>query len=260
MSSITNITNMLNNSLGIRRRLLVLLSVVFSTLSILNCTSDAQRIRDSNEAARQSQESNLATATSLPASEVISIFDVRDGDCILDLEEGFDLELMTIVPCSNQGDGRVTSSFLIQGESRLPSVVDFDRMFLERCDRKANFFLFPTQDSWNEGDRTIICIQESFGHSENLNLLDNAVGNDTLQVGECFNEWPDFVELLPCSEQSEYLVTDVFNVDRVGPYPPEDYFSDEAVRICNPLFDWYYSPSPETWAIGDKEIICFSDR
>ena len=64
-------------------------------LTIIGCTSDAQNIRATNEAAA------TPPATSTPLSAEIGWTEIRDGDCINSrIPEGIDIESVVIVPCS----------------------------------------------------------------------------------------------------------------------------------------------------------------
>jgi Septum formation len=96
-----------------------------------------------------------------------------------------------------------------------------------------------------------------------------------LEVGDCFsaeNDQLETVGVVPCDEEHEYEVFSVFDHEAGGgePYPGDDELIAYADEACQPTFEEYVgadyqtsiwfitslTPSAETWAVGDREIVC----
>ena len=138
-------------------RLLVLIASFLLLVSIA-CESNAQRIREANEAAATSSSSDA------PLEAEISVLNLRDGDCIISIFPNYvdevDIESVRIVPCSGPWQHRVLSSFIIADSNYYPGFDFFSRQALARCDRRYTVLIYPTRDSWKHGDRTVNCLQE----------------------------------------------------------------------------------------------------
>jgi Domain of unknown function (DUF4190)/Septum formation len=96
-----------------------------------------------------------------------SVFDLRVGDCVNDLEETTMEVSVDVVPCSQPHDAEIISSFEFPagdypGEDRIFRVAD------RRCSRDLDavagapglepFYFYPTERSWGTGDRQVHCI------------------------------------------------------------------------------------------------------
>lgn len=65
------------------------------------------------------------------------------------------------------------------------------------------------------------------------------------------------VTLVPCdSSEATARVTMQFDVARDGSYPGISYFDAQVESRCPLAADWYLHPSAESWAEGDRQIIC----
>ncbi len=100
-----------------------------------------------------------------------------------------------------------------------------------------------------------------------------------LEVGDCFSAESDSVEsvlVVDCEQSHTYEAFFVFDHE-AGPdeeYPGDDAMLTYADDACRPPFEefvgmdyessiWYITsvtPSAETWAEGDREIICTLDQ
>lgn len=100
-----------------------------------------------------------------------------------------------------------------------------------------------------------------------------------LEVGDCFSAESDsilFVSVVDCEQSHTYEAFFVFDHE-AGPdeeYPGDDAMLTYADDACRPPFEefvgmdyessiWYITsvtPSAETWAEGDREIICTLDQ
>ena len=228
-------------------------------LAVQGCTSDAQNIRATNEAAIAPQ------ATSAPISAEIRWTEIRDGDCISsELSEGINTESVAIVPCSQGWQYRALNSFAVQEVETYPGEEFFTQRAYEECDRRYTFLLFPSADSWTLDDRNVTCIQEDFGLSAtDPSKLDRLVDSSKLNVGECFDEAPEtdyaMVELVSCSGEWQYRTLSSFAVDDAGPLPGESQFRQRAFSECDQRYTISLFPSEYSWALGDRSVICLQE-
>ncbi len=97
-----------------------------------------------------------------------------------------------------------------------------------------------------------------------------------LDVGTCFDdpETLEQVEDVPIVDCAEPHDNEVFaNVDLTGgDYPGQEQVENRATQICHDNFSDYVGiayersiydigwlfPTAETWAVGDREVICFA--
>ena len=146
--------------MGSSRHVFLLIGLI-SLSAFAGCqgTSDKERIRDSNEAAREGQTFNPDEL-----SGTISVFDLRDGDCFnapTVPEFGIvDFEDVELVLCSGDWRYRVLNSFAVDREGSYPGDEYFTEEADFRCHRLYGVFLFPLAESWALGDRTVSCLQE----------------------------------------------------------------------------------------------------
>ena len=72
------------------------------------------------------------------------------------------------------------------------------------------------------------------------------VAEATVRVGECYRDGPavGVAELVDCSENWEWKISDAFNVELGGSYPGDSYVEAQAGSRCQ---DWYALPSRVTW-------------
>ncbi len=231
------------------------------------CESDADRIREINEAGRTQATSGAPTATPTPLSAEIDLVDIQDGDCIdSTIEEGVTIESVVIVPCSGSWQYRVVNSFTVDNSNDYPGEDFFARLAIERCDRRYTDFLYPLRESWESfwgllAHREVDCLQQSFGLSAvDPQRLDRLVGLERLNAGACYNDAPEtgglLVELVDCSGGWELQIVDVFSVPANDAFPRDAYFHDQAEQNCPTPWDYFYSPTSQSWVLGDREVIC----
>ena len=233
-------------------------AVIASTILLLfsaACQTDAERIRATNDAAER------PAAEPTPISAEIDADEIQVGDCINStLPEGISIESVVIVPCDGPWQYRVLNSFVMAG-SDYPGEDAILQRANQRCDSRFTDFLFPLAESWQLGDRTIECLQDSFGLSvSDPAKPDRLVDVNSLVKDECFNKAPEtgdlLVERVDCSGIWEYQVANVFSVSEEGAYPGDSYLQDQAEQKCERPWDVYYSPSAESWGRGDRIITC----
>ena len=149
--------------------------LIILILASMGCTTDVQRIRETNEAERVSQkkaatestsastgagavDSGVSTAEPGPAPLVtdINALDVREGDCISSkLREGAEVETVEIVTCSGDWNFRVLNLLEVESGSQFPGDDYFGQQALLHCDARYTSILFPTPEAWGLGDRAI---------------------------------------------------------------------------------------------------------
>ena len=181
-------------------------------------------------------------------------------ECFNEAPETDDI-LVELVSCTGEWQYRVLNKFEVDDASRYPGEDTFSRRAQDECDRRSTTIRFPTADSWPVGDRSVTCLQDSFGlSSADPAKLDRLADLGRLDVGECFNEAPEtgglFVEIVSCSGESEFQVGGRFLIPIDGAYPGEDHIEEIANRECGDSFDFYYYPSAESWSLGGRTITC----
>jgi uncharacterized protein DUF4190/putative regulator of septum formation len=96
-----------------------------------------------------------------------SVFDLRVGDCINNLEETTMEVSVDVVPCSQPHDAELISSFEFPGGD-YPGEESIFRVADRRCSRELDavagaqgfepFYFYPTEQSWATGDRQVNCV------------------------------------------------------------------------------------------------------
>ena len=207
----------------------------------------------------------VATVTSGQLSAEIQATEVARGDCINStLPEGISITTVVIVVCSGPWEYRVLGLFEVDNLDKYPGEGYFERRAYEKCGRQYSYFLYPLQESWILGDRTVSCLQGSFGLSVvDPDKLDRLVGVNTVNVGECFSEAPEtgglLVELVNCSGPWEYRVLGLFEVDNLDKYPGEGYFERRAYEKCGRQYSYFFYPLQESWILGDRTVSCLQE-
>ena len=86
------------------------------------------------------------------------------GECYNEAPET-DYLSVELVDCSGEWEFRVLNSFDVADADSYPGEGFFDQRANESCDRQYSYFQFPSAESWRVGDRTVYCLQDSFGLS-----------------------------------------------------------------------------------------------
>lgn len=101
-----------------------------------------------------------------------SVFDLREGDCLNDLEEAESELSVDVTPCRRPHDAEVVSEFILtestwpglafvgrQAERRCPKEVDSASAGAPLRDEIRTFYFHPTEESWNQSnDRAVLCV------------------------------------------------------------------------------------------------------
>ena len=185
----------------------------------------------------------------------------------LELGECFDEALETggvlieLVDCSGPWEHRVLGLFEIDSQDGYPEEPLFASRAFENCDRRYSSHFYPDQESWRLGDRTVNCLQGSFGISvTDPAKLDRLVGLNTVETGECYNEAPETdglrVELVDCSGPWEHRVLGLFEIDSQDGYPEKTLFASRAFENCDRRYSSHFYPDQESWRLGDRIVTC----
>ena len=167
---------------------MLLVTVLAITLSMAACEDDAQSVRQANESAAAS----TATAETPSPSAEIQVTELMDGDCVNStLPEGISIETVVIVPCSGDWQYRVLKSFQLADTEPYPDESFFLSRVSENCDRQTGSYLFPSAQGWEQGDRTIKCLQQAPELVISALLEGSEVNAEDLSDDEasCLEEW-----------------------------------------------------------------------
>ena len=234
--------------------------VALAILALSGCDSRAEQIRENNETLI------TPTAERTPISAKIDAIELRDGDCINStLPEGISIETVVIVPCAGQWQYRVLNSFSLSEQGDWPGKESFEPLALEECNRRFTYFLYPSEDSWRDGDRTVDCLQESFGISvSDPERLDRLVSVSSLSSGECFNEAPEtgdlLVELVDCSGSWDLRVLNSLKPAESDSYLGYVEASRKAGEGCEEGADFIEYQSEESWESGHRTVLCLQQN
>ena len=256
-------------------KLLILNSVALVlSLAFAACSqTDVERIREVNESAATTPiwtvppptMTPVATVTREALSAEIQVMEVTKGDCIdSTLPEGITIESVVIVVCSGPWEYRVLGLFKVEDMDRYPGEDYFERRSYENCDRRSSYILYPHQESWIWGDRTVSCLQKSFGLSVvDSTKLDRLVNVSSVVLGECVNEAPEtngtMVELVNCSGPWQYRVLELFEIDDQYKYPETSYFEKRAYENCDRRYSYTLYPLEESWMLGYRTVSCLQE-
>ena len=181
---------------------LVLFALLAITLSMAACEDDAQTVREAN----QTPAVPTTTAeTPIPSAE-IHVTELKDGDCVNStLPEGIIIDTVVIVPCSGDWQYRVLGSFQAADAEALPDESLLLSQVSENCDRGTFSYLSPSAEGWEQGDRTITCLQQApeVVISDLLESLE--VNADDLSGDEasCLEEWVAGANLIASFSESD---------------------------------------------------------
>lgn len=223
-------------------------------------TGDKDRADGQNGASAERDGTVVAGATAEATPErdpggtvQVSVFDLRAGDCIA--ERGNDAALqgdvdeVRVAPCNHPDvTGAVTILFAVEdpvdAQSAFPGEPYLEGLAAERCDRGAPFtYLIPLEESWSNGDRTIVCIDDYTA----VYVLGGCVDDSDLAIA-CENEDAARVVTALVDMSDEFGASD--------PYPGVGYFDGVFAEECRSDDDYFLYPTERSWAAGDRELVC----
>lgn len=226
--------------------------VLAASLALAGCGPESER----------GGEAYRALATPIEGRTKLDAVEIREGECVdLTLPEDTNVRSVVFAACGGTWQYRALNSFDVPDADRYPGESFFRQRADEGCDRRHSHVLFPDDESWYLGHRTVYCLQDSFGMADaDPGKLDRLVDFASLSSGECFNEAPEatdaMVELVDCAGEWELRVLNSFNVAEPGRYPGEWVFEELAFDNCDRKYARFRYPSRESWELGDRTITC----
>ena len=67
------------------------------------------------------------------------------------------------------------------------------------------------------------------------------------------------IELVPCGDQWQYRTLNFISIDGTDQYPGEPLFDQRAYSDCDRRYTTYWSPSADSWALGDRKVTCLQE-
>ena len=205
----------------------------------------------------------LSVTDPLKLDRLVNRSSVRKGSCINHAPEtgGSQVEL---VDCSGTWEMRLLSRFVVSNNGEYPGENWFRRQAVDNCERRRTNWLYPLQDSWSAGDRTVECVQENLTGERGISsILDRLVDPFLLNPNECFNlyETPTMLssELTPCAGEWQFQATQKGKITD-GEYPGEEYIAERIQELCGPESPNQFRPERITWELGYRNIICLETK
>ena len=223
-----------------------------ASLALVGCVPETDQVRETGGAAEEKT----------PGGAAVDAMGIRDGDCVHSTMAGdIGVHSAEVVPCDGTWQYRAISSFDVPDADRYPGETFFRQRADESCDRRYSHVLFPDEEHWYLGHRTVYCLQDSFEMADvDPGKLDRLVAFTSLSFGECFNEVPEadesMVELVDCSGDWELRVLNSFDFAETDRYPGEPVFEELAHENCDRQYDVFHYPSRESWESADRTITC----
>ena len=135
-------------------RTTILILAALTVIAMLALACNEQDIAGQNEAAKG--DSNAAGRD----SDAIDIFDLRTGDCFADVPDGRVVEV-ALYPCADpRADLKVTGMAFIEQDGDYPGLDWIDERVSRECSLLGEEAIYPRQESWEKGDRTILCLRK----------------------------------------------------------------------------------------------------
>ena len=147
-----------------RRRILVVALTLCAGLALSGCsllgslTGDDQAVRDADGLVVEGNEST-------------DVFTLQVGDCLNDADAGETVSAVPTVPCAEPHDSEIYASFIL-GDTSFPGIdavleeadaaclSGFESFIgVDYLDSRYDFsYYYPTESSWGNGDREVLCL------------------------------------------------------------------------------------------------------
>ena len=82
------------------------------------------------------------------------------------------------------------------------------------------------------------------------------VEGDCIILSGTIGETEAEISQVPCDGEWTHRVLGMFDVERLGEYPGEGYFGQQAYEKCGPKFSMTTHPNEESWQAADRTVIC----
>ena len=196
-----------------------------------------------------------------PAKLERLVSSVKPGECFNQVPES-NLAVMELVSCSGEWEYKVLKNVTVPPDTIYPGNALFETQEVLECGRHSTIFLPPDQETWNYGDTSVNCLQESFGFSQSDPAkLERLVSS--VKPGECFNEVPEsnlaVMELVSCSGEWEFRVLQSFTVTTESTYPGDVFFEIQAALECDRYFSTFMFPDAGAWDSGGRVVDCLQE-
>jgi hypothetical protein len=145
-----------------------LLLAVLTVLIAAGCTGG-----DAGDGDGAASSTTAAAVTTSDDGESVSVFDLEEGMCIDSLEGAEDsVSELDVVDCDTSHEAEVFSVFEIEGEDDFPGADQVEGWASSGCEarfedyvglpfQQSRFqatFLAPSEDTWGDGDREVVCL------------------------------------------------------------------------------------------------------
>ncbi len=187
---------------ALRSRATLFVALLVTALSMAACGDDAQSVREAN----QTPALSTSTAETPTPSAKIQVTELEDGDCVNStLSDGINIDTVVIVPCSGDWQYRVLESFQVASAEAYPDESFFLNQVSRNCDRGTSTFLYPLAGGWEQGDRTITCLQQApeLVISDMLEVWDLDADDLSDDEASCLEEWVPGANLVASFSESD---------------------------------------------------------
>ena len=237
------------------RSIFIILVVLLASASIA-CAQTGQKEPASNPEGTEEPDGQY---------QKVKRIELNDGECI-DFEETegtYDAQVKK-VPCAGQWTHKVIGSLDAGKEGPYPGVDYFRKQAFWNCGPKFSFYIHPDQESWEQGDREITCLQRSFGLSaSNPQKLERMIRTSALRPGDCFRETPEtegnMVEITDCDKEWTNLVLGSFEAAQSEIYPSNSELYRQAIQECDRRLTKIFRLGEEPWALDYRTIHCIQE-
>ncbi len=147
-------------------RTVLVATAAATVLALSACSQVEDLVGSTDEPARD--ETGQVTESAAAAD----VFSIKVGDCIGSFGDGEEVEEIPVVPCDEPHDQEVYARYEVPEADEYPGLETVQSMGDEQCAAEfATFvgldydeselylsYLTPTEDSWAQGDREILCV------------------------------------------------------------------------------------------------------
>ena len=136
---------------------------------------------------------------------------VEIGECLNNAPETSDLAV-EIVSCADEWERRILGNYTLGDAAQYPGDDYIDAKAQEQCDRRYRFIMSPSAETWLIGDRTLVCLQVSYGLSvTNPEKLDTLVN-----LGSIAGLYPMPAALYSASKGALHLLSQGLRMELKG--------------------------------------------
>ena len=143
-----------------------LLPVIFSFALLLMCACGPQpaqgRIKDQNDAAASGATAGPDRETEFGGfSGAVYTYDLRPGDCFESDATWRRTNQVIRVTCDKVHDFEVLNLVSLTDYEAEPADDVIEQTAAQQCDVATTDFMYPSEDTWFIGDRTIVCLKSA---------------------------------------------------------------------------------------------------